>query len=137
VRRRVVGLGGVAGGAVDARDDLLALVQRALLHLDDDRLVVAGAHDVDDARAAVARLAGDHAGIGDLPAALGVERRAVELEDVVAQRGDGRDLLQRLVAGELRRWALDVDAALDGPVHGRRAGTRPLLLHALVEAVLV
>ena len=42
--------GGVARGAVDARDDALAGLQLAVDRLDDDRLVVARAHDVGDAR---------------------------------------------------------------------------------------
>ena len=74
VRRGVVGLGRVAGGRVDARDDALALVQLALDRLDDDRLVVAGAQHVDHARAAVAVLALDDARVGDLTAARRVER---------------------------------------------------------------
>ena len=123
VRRGVVGLGRVARRAVDARDHLLALVQRALLDLDDHRLVVARARHVDDARAAVARLAGDHAGVGDLAAALGVERRAVELRGRCrAARRDGRALFERLVARELRGRPLqleDAPTACDRPTRAR------------------
>ena len=111
VRGGVVGLRGVARGAVDARDDALAGLQLAVDRLHDDRLVVAGAHDVGHAHEAVAVLAGDDAAVGDLPAALGVERRLGELDDrapvLLAQAGDRRVLLEVLVAGEGRRLALD------------------------------
>ena len=83
VRRGVVGLRRGARGAIDARDDALALVQLAALELDDERLVVADAHDVDDARRAVAALAFDRADVGDLAAAGRVERRLGELDEHV------------------------------------------------------
>ena len=54
-------------------------VQRAALEHDRERLVVAEAHDVLDARAAVAVLAFDHADVGDLAAAGRVEGRVGEL----------------------------------------------------------
>ena len=59
VRRGVVGRRRVARPAVDARDDALPRLQLARDRLDDDRLVVAQAQDVDDLRAAVAVLALD------------------------------------------------------------------------------
>ena len=49
VGRGVVGRRRVARHRVDARDDALAELQLALDRLDDDRLVVARAHDVRDA----------------------------------------------------------------------------------------
>ena len=55
-------------------------LQLAALGLEHERLVVAEAQDVDDARAAVAVLALDHAGVGDLAAAGRVERRLDELD---------------------------------------------------------
>ena len=54
-------------------------VQLAPLGLEHERLVVAEAHDVDDARAAVAVLALDDADVGDLAAARRVERGLDEL----------------------------------------------------------
>ena len=77
---------GAAGGAVDAREDALALVQLAQLGLEHERLVVAEAHDVDHARAAVAVLALDHAGVVHLAAAGRVERRLDELGQHAAVR---------------------------------------------------
>ena len=64
---------------VDARDDALAGVQLAALGLEHERLVVAEPDDVDDARAAVAVLALDDAGVGHLAAARRVERGLDEL----------------------------------------------------------
>ncbi len=94
-----------AGRAVDARDDALAGLQVAALGLHDDRLVVAHADDVDDARGAVAVLALDRPDVGDLAAAGRVERRLGELHEPAVDRGDGRVLLERLVAGEVRLGA--------------------------------
>ena len=79
VRRRVVALGRAAGVAVDLREHPLAVVQLARERLEHERLVVAEAHDVDDLGAAAAVLALDHAGVVDLAAAGGVERRLDEL----------------------------------------------------------
>ena len=133
VRGGVVGLGGVARGAVDARHDALARLQLAVDLLDDDGLVVARAHDVGHAHQAVAVLAGDDAAVGDLAAALGVEGRLGELHDrapvLPAQAGDRRVLLEVLVAGEGRRLALDGertghDAA--PPVWRERARCSPI-----------
>ena len=67
------------------RDDALARrAARPRRALDDERLVVAGAHDVDDLDAAVAVLAGDDARVADLAAALGVERGLGELHEHAA-----------------------------------------------------
>ena len=55
--------------AVHAGHDPLPRLQRARDRLDDDRLVVAQAQDVDDLRAAVAVLALDRPAVGDLAAA--------------------------------------------------------------------
>ncbi len=74
----VVALGQVARG-VHARDHALALVQLAGQRLEHQRLVVAEPDHVDDPGAAAAVLALDHAGVGDLAAAGGVERRLDEL----------------------------------------------------------
>ena len=84
VRRGVVAGGRAPVRGIDARDHALALVQLALRGLEHQRLVVAEPHDVDDARAAVAVLALDHAGVGDLAATGGVERRLDELEQHAA-----------------------------------------------------
>src|SRR6185312_7478465 len=89
-----------------------------------------------DEDAAVAVLALDRAGVGDLPAARRVERRLGELDErpavALEQPGHGRVLLEVLVAGELaglrRDLAHDVrDAARDHLRARRRA--RPLLVH--------
>ena len=96
----------VARRAVDARRRRARPARSSpSLGLDHERLVVAGAHDVDDARAAVAVLALDRARVGDLAAALGVERRLGELDEQLRRRlrrspRDRRALLERLVAGE-------------------------------------
>ena len=107
--------------------------------LDDDGLVVAGAHDVGHAHEAVAVLAGDDAAVGDLPAALGVERRLGELDDrapvLPAQAGDRRVLLEVLVAGEGRRLALDGERAGHDP-RARLARARALLAHQALEVGL-
>ena len=66
--------------------DALALVQLALLEHRVQRLVVAEPHDLGDARAAVAVGALDHADVGDLAAAGGVERRVGELDEHAAVR---------------------------------------------------
>ena len=87
VRRGVVARRRAPVRRIDARDDALALAQLALLGLEHERLVVAEPHDVDHARAAVAALALDDAGVGDLPAARRVERRLDELEQHAAVRG--------------------------------------------------
>ena len=57
-----------------------------LVGLHDERLVVADAHDVDDARRAVAALALDGADVGDLAAAGRVERRLGELDEHARRR---------------------------------------------------
>ena len=108
VRRGVVAGRRVARRAVDLRDDALARAQLALDRAHDQRLVVAGAHDVDDLDVAVAVLAGDRALVAHLAAALGVERGLGELDEhapVVLGRDalhDGVDL-EVLVADERRR----------------------------------
>src|SRR3954451_4311616 len=132
-----------AGAAVDARDDPLADVQLALDRLDEHRRVVARAHHVRHLDPAVAVLALDRAGVGDLPAARGVERRLGELDERLAvaleQADDGRVLLEVLVAGEGRR--LGRDLAHDVGAHAR-PGPRPrrralaLLGHELGELVV-
>jgi hypothetical protein len=107
VRGRVVALGGVADRRRHTRDHPRALAQRPVLDLEHDGLVVAEAQHVGHPSAAVAVLALDHAGVGDLPAAGGVERRLGELDEHPAvhlvDRADGRVLLERLVARERRR----------------------------------
>ncbi len=147
VRRRVVRRGRVARPAVHAGHDPLARLQRAGDRLDDDRLVVAQAQDVDDLRAAVAVLALDGPAVRDLAAAGRVERRLRELDDhrraVRLHHADRRALLERLVAGEvgLRRGLGQVGrprpqvAAERGPGAAAGARTRPLLLHERVEAL--
>src|SRR5439155_7519755 len=96
--------------------------QRAFDRFDDDRLVVARAHDVRHAHQAIAVLAGDDARVGHLPAALRVEGRLGELDDgapvLLAEAGDRRVLLEVLVAGERRRVALDAQR----PRHHAPAG---------------
>ena len=79
VRRRRPAVRGI-----DARDDALARLQLALLGLEHERLVVAEPDDVDDARAAVAVRALDHARVRDLAAAGRVERRLDELQQHAA-----------------------------------------------------
>ena len=117
--------------------------------LEHERLIVAEAHDVDHLGAAVAVLALDHAGVVDLAAAGGVERRLDELGQHAGRprsttRRDRRGLLGRLVAGE------DAGGARGGreraqllarvlPALAAGAGPRPhaLLLHQGLEALLV
>ncbi len=83
VRGGVVGLRRVARDAVHSCDDALTGLRRTAHDLHDERLVVTRAHDLADAQLAVAALAGDHARIAHLPAALGVERRLGELHQHV------------------------------------------------------
>ena len=64
----------VRAGRSTRATNALALFQLTALELDDERLVVADPHDVDDARRAVAALVFDGAEVGDLAAAGGVER---------------------------------------------------------------
>ena len=148
VRGGVVGGRGAAGGGVDPREHPLALVQLARLGLEDERLVVAEAHDVDHGGAAVAALALDHAAVGDLAAAGGVERGLDELgqdEPVLARDGaDGRRLLDGLVAGEGRLEARALGEAADALAAGVAlgalagiAGADALRVHEPLEARLV
>ena len=138
--------------AVDARDDALALVQRAALQDDVERLVVADAEHVVHARQAVAVGAFDRADVGDLPAARRVEGRLGELDQVALavavlregpDRADGRRLLLGLIAGEARLEAAfarehagdlagraDAAALAGAPA---RATALALLLHQLLE----
>ena len=145
VRGGVVALGGAARGAVDERDHALALVQLARDRLEHQHLVVADPQHVGDARGAVARLAADLAGVVDLAAAGGVERRLDELDQqppvLPVHRADRRRLLDGLVAGEGRvearrvgehPRALAVLVAAAAP--GARARPRALLLHQVLEA---
>ncbi len=81
VRGGVVALGRAPRGAIHARAHALAVVQRARQRLQDQRLVIAQPHDVDDLRAAAAVLALDHAAVMDLAAAGRVERRLDQLGD--------------------------------------------------------
>ena len=132
---------------VHAGHDPLPRLQLARDRLDDDRLVVAQAQDVDDLRAAVAVLALDRPAVGDLPAAGRVERRLGELDDhrraVRLHDADRRALLERLVAGEvgLRRGLGQIGRPRPQVAAERRPGaaagtrTRPLLLHERVEAL--
>ena len=107
VRRRVVALGRAARvrgrRARRTRSPSCSSPARRLEH---ERLVVAEAHDVDDRARAVAVLALDHAGVGDLAAAGRVERRLDELGQHAAvlacsTAADRGRLLERLVAGEV------------------------------------
>ena len=150
MRRRVVALGRVARATRSTRAyDALALVQLALLEDRVQRLVVAEPHDVGDARAAVAVGALDHADVGDLAAAGGVERRVDELDEHAAvallDRADRRRLLGRLVADEAvakpaapanalaRSRPASASPSPPSPARLRRA----LLVHQRVEAGLV
>ena len=78
VRRRVVAGRLVAPHGVDHRLGALALGDRALDRARHDHLVVLELHDVLDLE--LAGVGVDPARVGDLPAALGVERRLRELD---------------------------------------------------------
>src|SRR6185503_5172752 len=108
------------------------------------RLVVAEPDDVDDARAAVAVLALDDAGVRHLAAPRRVERRLDELGQDAAvgavDRLDRGRLRRPLVAGERRRRARVRERAdpiaLDVLAAAPSARPRPgaLVLHQVLEA---
>ncbi len=89
--------------------DALPRLQFAVLEHGVDRLVLAEPDNLGDPRAAVAIGAFDHADVGDLAAAGGVEGRIGELQQHppvdALQRLHGGRLLGRLVADETRRKA--------------------------------
>ncbi len=164
VGRRVIPPDAVAAFAVDAGGDLVALRDRAGLHgcaVEDEtgqavlRVVDPNAHAIGPCE-----LIGDHTGVADLPAGLGVERRSVEHDvdrcafghlchtfapcDERADLGTGGLVL--LTPGELGGTELveQLPEELDGRAvafpSGRRvrfAGTHPLLAHQRVERVEV
>jgi hypothetical protein len=127
------------------------------LGLDDERLVVAEAHDVQHAPDALARLAFDDAGVVDLAAARRVERRFDELDEHLlrgardrrlsaarpARRRRSRRLHDRLVARELGGEARALREGEDALARGvlaaaaRRRRAPALLAHHLLEALLV
>ena len=105
VRARVVRDRRAPPRRLHERADLLAAVQLALVDADRQGLVAVEAVDGLDHGAAAA-LALEHAGVGDLAAALGVERRLAQLHEqpAVAEVLDGAGLGQhvdRVVAAEL------------------------------------
>ena len=114
--------------------------------LDLQRLVLADPVDVEDPR--LAAVPAQHAGVGDLAAALGVEGALLELDQgaavVALDRGEAGRRAQRLVADEAgrRRRGGEGDAplvAVLGAVRGggADAGALALLLHQLLEAAVV
>ena len=139
-------------GALDDRLGRLARPELALERLQRERLVVAEPVHVDHARAPAGRL--DQAAVGDLAAALGVERRLLELgqHPAVGALGDAQHgvRLGRLVADEARAEAgvageaqhlvvAHVQLAAGARGRVRAAAPRHLarLLHQLLEALVV
>ena len=122
-------------------------LDRPPLGLDLERLVVADPVDVDDPR--LAAVPAQHAGVGDLAAALGVEGALLELDQrpavVGLDRGEAGGRAQRLVADEARsaapprrrrapaRGGPRSRARWRSPIRARCA----LLLHQLLEALVV
>ena len=146
---RVVAGGLVAADSVHHRLGALAGRDAALGEPSHDDLIVLELHHVFDLE--LAGIGVDPAGVGDLAAAFGVERRLAELErqTTVAQLGagaDGGEDLEPLVAderarqvGDLRRWNASTSPGPDSksPPLGGRAGTAALLAHEMLEACLV
>ena len=89
------------------RVDALARLELAALGHQRQHLVVAEAQDIIDARAAVAVGALHVAGVGDLAAAGGVERRLDKLDQdaaVLARHGANRGLPRRWSRSPRSRW---------------------------------
>ena len=146
VRAGVVGLRRAAARRVDDRAHLLIVHQLAVLHDDDQRLILVEANHVDDR--GTARVGLDMAGVGDLAATLGIERRLAQLhgDAPIADVGEGADAradVVLVVADELghepglaceRGHAVHVDAAT---LAGGAAGALALRLHQLGKASLI
>ncbi len=148
VRRRVVAGRLVAAHGVDHGLGALARGDLALDRARHDDLVVDELDDALDLE--LAGVGVDPPGVGDLPAALGVERRLGELDGhaAVAELADGAhdgEHLEALVADELgRRLGVPALEVLDlagpggeGALLLGRAGALALLLHEVAEALLV
>ena len=137
----------VAGLAIDHGLDRAARLDRGARWLDLERLVVADPVDVDDLR--LPAVPAQHAGVGDLAAALGVEGALLELDQgaavvAPATAASAGRRAQRLVAdepvgGRRRRRRRAPLVAVLGAVRGGGAGAGPLalLLHQLLEAAVV
>ena len=146
VRAGVVGLRRAAARRVDDRAHLLIVHQLAMLHDDDQRLILVEADHVDDRGAA--RVGLDVAGVGDLAATFGVERRLAQLHGDAAitnigERTDARPDVVVVVADELghepglareRGHLVHVDAAT---LASGAAGALALRLHQLGKAGLI
>ncbi len=143
VRGRVVSHRRVAGRVVDLRLDAIAWARQRAAHA--QGLVVADAIHVDDAR--LAPVPGERAGVGDLAAALRVERALLELDQALAVLelagvGDTGRGAQALVADEPALGQLGDErdhglVAVRGGGGGPGAGALALLLHQLLKAVVV